>query len=568
MTGAAAAVPGRGWRLPRDPALVVTLAALWLLLGLFVLYPLAMLVATALSAGGPDATTIGALLAKPNTQVAFRNSLVLGALVGVLGTLLGFVFAFTVSRANLRPRWMRLIDGITLLPLISPPFTTSIAFIFSFGPRGLITYELLGIRGTNVYGLTSTMVAEVLTYFPIAYLTLRPMLSAIGGNLEEMAFSLGSSRWHVFRTVTLPLALPGLANSFLLLFAASLADFATPLILAGSSFPVLPTEAYLQITGLYDLRGGAAMSLLLLVPAAIVYFVQRYLVGRGNYVTVTGKSGAQARIRSVNPLARNLLLAACAAVALFIAYLYLLLLYASLVSAFGANHSFTLRHYHDIFTAGRKAMIDTLIIALVGMPIGGLYGVIVGYLVARRRFPGRRTMEVVSMINYALPGTIVGIGYLIAFNDPPIMLTGTAIVIIACYVFRYSPTGIRTTVALLEQVDASLEEASRSLGARSFTTFRRVTLPLIMPAFLAGVNVVFIRSMTAISATIFLVSIGWTLITVRILENMTELALGPAAAFSVFVIVVVLLVTRGVNALMRKLPATAAERDQWNMGGA
>ncbi len=568
MTGAAAAVPGRGWRLPRDPALVVTLAALWLLLGLFVLYPLAMLVATALSAGGPDATTIGALLAKPNTQVAFRNSLVLGALVGVLGTLLGFVFAFTVSRANLRPRWMRLIDGITLLPLISPPFTTSIAFIFSFGPRGLITYELLGIRGTNVYGLTSTMVAEVLTYFPIAYLTLRPMLSAIGGNLEEMAFSLGSSRWHVFRTVTLPLALPGLANSFLLLFAASLADFATPLILAGSSFPVLPTEAYLQITGLYDLRGGAAMSLLLLVPAAIVYFVQRHLVGRGNYVTVTGKSGAQARIRSVNPLARNLLLAACAAVALFIAYLYLLLLYASLVSAFGANHSFTLRHYHDIFTAGRKAMIDTLIIALVGMPIGGLYGVIVGYLVARRRFPGRRTMEVVSMINYALPGTIVGIGYLIAFNDPPIMLTGTAIVIIACYVFRYSPTGIRTTVALLEQVDASLEEASRSLGARSFTTFRRVTLPLIMPAFLAGVNVVFIRSMTAISATIFLVSIGWTLITVRILENMTELALGPAAAFSVFVIVVVLLVTRGVNALMRKLPATAAERDQWNMGGA
>lgn len=568
MTGAVASPPGFGSRLARDPALVVTLAALWLLLGLFVLYPLAMLVATALSAGSAaDATPVVQLLTKPNTQAAFRNSLVLGALVGVLGTLLGFVFAFTVSRANLSPRWVRLIDGITLLPLISPPFTTSIAFIFSFGPRGLITYELLGIRGTNVYGLTSTMVAEVLTYFPIAYLTLRPMLSAIGGNLEEMAFSLGSSRWHVFRTVTLPLALPGIANAFLLLFAASLADFATPLILAGSSFPVLPTEAYLQITGLYDLRGGAAMSLLLLVPAAIVYFVQRSFVGKGHYVTVTGKSGAQAQIRSVNAAARALLLLACAAVAAFIAYLYLLLVYASLVSAFGANHSFTLRHYHDIFTAGRKAMIDTLIIALIGMPIGGLYGVIVGYLVARRRFPGRRTMEVVSMINYALPGTIVGIGYLIAFNDPPIALTGTAIVIIACYVFRYSPTGIRTTVALLEQVDASLEEASRSLGARSFTTFRRVTLPLIMPAFFAGVGVVFIRSMTAISATIFLVSIGWTLITVRILENMTELALGPAAAFSVFVIVVVMLVTSGVNALLRKFPATAAERNQWSMGG-
>src|SRR5262249_49745011 len=164
---------------------------------------------------------------------------------------------------------------------------------------------------------------------------------------------------------------------------------------------------------------------------------------------------------------------------------------------------------HVIFTEGRKAIADTLIIALIGMPLGGFYGVLVGYLVARGRFAGRRAMEIVSMINYALPGTIVGIAYLLAFNDPPIALTGTAL-IIACYVFRYSPTGIRTTVALLHQIDAGLEEASRSLGARSVTTFRRITLPLVMPAFFAGVGVVFIRSMTAISATIFLVSIGWT----------------------------------------------------------
>ena len=565
---AAVAPPGAGSRAMRDPVLAVTVAALWLLLALFVIYPLAMLVATAFFTDGQlSLSTLGTLLGQPNTRAAFSNSLLLGTLVGVLGTAVGFVFAFTVSRANLPTRWVRFIDAVTLLPLISPPFTTSIAFIFSFGPRGLITYELLGIRGSNVYGLTSTLAAEVLTYFPIAYLTLRPVLSAIGGNLEEMAYSLGSSRWNVFRTITMPLALPGLANAFLLLFAASLADFATPLILAGSSFPVLPTEAYLQITGLYDLKGGAAMSLLLLVPAGIVYFVQRFWVERGYYVTVTGKSGAQSPIRSVSPMARRLLVAACVAVAAFIAYLYALLLYASLVMALGANHDWTLRHYHDIFTAGRRAIVDTLTIALIGMPIGGLYGVVAGYLIARKRFIGRRTMEVVSMINYALPGTIIGIGYLIAFNDPPIALAGTALIIIACYVFRYSPTGIRTTIALLQQVDASLEEASRSLGARTFTTFRRVTLPLIMPAFFAGVGVVFIRSMTAISATIFLISIGWTLITVRILENMTELALGPAAAFSVFVIVVVALVTSGVNALLRKLPATSAERNQWSMGG-
>jgi iron(III) transport system permease protein len=269
----------------------------------------------------------------------------------------------------------------------------------------------------------------------------------------------------------------------------------------------------------------------------------------------------------VTPAVRRLLILICFAVAGLIFYFYALLLYASLVVAFGANHAFTLQHYHVIFTEGRKAIGDTLIIALIGMPLGGFYGVLIGYLVTRNSFLGRKAMEVTSMINYALPGTIVGIAYLIAFNDPPLALTGTALIIIACYVFRYSPTGIRTTVALLQQIDLSLEEASRSLGARTVTTFRRVTLPLVMPAFFAGVGVVFIRSMTAISATIFLVSIGWTLITVRILENMTELSIGPAAAFSVFVIVVVMLVTAAVNALLRRMPGAAGERAQWGIGG-
>jgi iron(III) transport system permease protein len=207
--------------------------------------------------------------------------------------------------------------------------------------------------------------------------------------------------------------------------------------------------------------------------------------------------------------------------------------------AFGANHTFTLKHYHVIFTEGIPAIRDTLIIAAIGMPLGALYGVLVGYIVARKQFMGRQALELVSMINYALPGTIVGIAYLLAFNDKPLELTGTATIIVACYIFRYSPTGIRATIALLHQIDKSLEEASESLGAKSGTTFRRITLPLILPAFFTGLGVVFIRSMTAISATIFLISINWTLVTVRILENMTELSLGPAAAFSVFVVVVV-----------------------------
>jgi len=303
------------------------------------------------------------------------------------------------------------------------------------------------------------------------------------------------------------------------------------------------------------------------VPALAVVLLQRLWVSRRYYVTITGKVGARTAIKSVAPWARVPLLCACLLVAIVILYFYALLFYASLVVALGANHTWTLQHYQVVFTEGLKAIHDTLIIAGAGMPIGGLYGILLGYLVAKKAFPGRQAMEIVSMLNYALPGTIVGIAYLIAFNDPPLVLTGTALIIVACYVFRYSPTGIRTTVALLQQIDPSIEEASQSLGAGSGTTFRRITLPLILPAFFAGLGVVFIRSMTAISATIFLVSIDWTLITVRILENMTELSLGPAAAFSVLVVVIVFVVIVLIGALLRRFRSTGAVEMTSILGG-
>ncbi|MEP6943002.1 MAG: iron ABC transporter permease [Betaproteobacteria bacterium] len=545
--------------LRNDPAVAIAVIVLWALLALFVVYPLVMLLGRVLTDHGTFTTAgLMAVLTDRHQIRAFWNSLLLAVLVGFAGTVLGFLFAFTAARERLPRELITVIDAVVLLPLVSPPFTTAIAMIFSFGPRGLITYDLLGLKGATVYGLTSTLASEVMTYFPIAYLTLRPLLAAIDSNVEGMALSLGASRWRVFRTVTLPLTVPGLANAFLLLFAASLADFATPLILAGNNFPVLPTQAFLQITGLFDLRGGAALSFVLLFPALLVFVLQRYWVSRRYYVTVTGKGAGQTPFDSISPDARAALLAICALVALVIVYFYALLLYASIVVALGANHTLTLQHYRTIFTDGLKAIRDTLIIAAFAMPLGGLYGILLGYLVTKKSFLGRRSMELVSMINYALPGTIVGIAYLIAFNDPPIELAGTALIIIACYIFRYGPTGIRATVALLQQIDKSLEEASQGLGAGSATTFRRVTLPLIMPAFFAGLGVVFIRSMTAISATIFLVSISWTLITVKILENITELSLGPAAAFSVLVVVIVFVVIAIIGRVLHRFRAPGA----------
>ncbi|MBV6304151.1 iron ABC transporter permease [Candidimonas humi] len=542
---------------------------LWILLAFFVLYPLLRLFLRAFTtdSGTFSLQPLLKVLGNPDNVHAFGNSLLLAAVVGVGGTLLGFVYALVAGRCGLSPRWTRVIDTINLLPLISPPFTISIAILFSFGSRGLITYDLLGISRYSAYGFTSTAAAEIITYFPVSYLTLRPILAAIDPSMENAAFSMGASRWRVFRSMTLPLAMPGLLNAFLLLFAASLADFATPLILAGNQFPVLPTEAYLQITGQFDLQGGALLAVLLLLPAAVVYFVQRHWLAGRSYVTVGGKATQRSDVEIVAPAVRRLLITLCTCLTAMILYFYLLLLYASLVMAFGANSTFTLANYHTIFTDGREVIVDTLIIAAIATPLGGLYGMLVGYLVARRKFVGRHVLEVTTMLNYALPGTIIGIAYLLAFNDPPVELTGTAFILIACYIFRYSPTGIRATVALLHQIDPSLEEASESLGASSSRTFRRITLPLVMPAFFTGLGVMFIRSMTAISATIFLISISWNLITVRILENMTELALGPAAAFSVLVVVVVYVVLMLVARALASLRTQQGGRIENILGG-
>ena len=421
----------------------------------------------------------------------------------------------------------------------------------ALGPNGLL-FRWLGLPQFNIYGFWGTWLSETLTVFPVAFLTLSAVLAAIDPNLEDASLSLGRSKLGTFASVTVPLATPGLANAFLLLFASSLADFATPLVLAGHSFPVLPTQAYLQITGLHDLRGGAALSFLLLVPALIVYFLQRYWIGEKSYVTISGKSGPRTGVRSLGPAPEAAFLTVCCLVSLFILFLYAIIFLGSLVKVWGVNYAPTLDHYQYVFDRGMKAIKDTFLIACAVTPLGAILGTAIGYLTARKRFPGRRFMEFAALLNYALPGTVVGISYVIAFNTGPLVLTGTMAILVSAYMFRYDATGIRATIASLQQIDPSLEEASLSLGESAFGTFRKVTLPLIIPAVTAGMKFLFIRAMTAISATIFLVSVHWTLLTTRILECMTELQFAQASAFSV-VLILIVFAAGGLISLMFRL---------------
>ena len=536
-----------------DAATKLTVLMLWLLLAAFVVYPLARLLLMAFTADGSfTLANLRPFIDSWYDRQAAVNSILLGCSVGLAGTVLGFIFAYAVTRLSM-PKWLKMaVSAVTLLPLISPPFTSSIALTLSLGPNGILL-ELLGLGNFNFYGFWGTFISETLTFFPVAFMTLSTILARIDPNLEDAAYSLGASSFKVFRSVTLPLAAPGIANAFLLVFSCSLADFATPQVLGGHSFPVLPTQAYLQITGMYDFKGGSALSFMLLIPAIAVYVLQRYWVGKKSYVTVSGKAGGRSSVKGPGLMLTSGIVGVVACVSVFIMYLYAIILSASMVKIWGINNTLTLEHYEYVFTYGMKAIKDTLLIACIGTPLGGLLAVLVGYATTRLKVRGSRTLETVSLLNYTLPGTVVGIAYIIAFNDKPIVLTGTLYILVAAYVFRYSSAGIRNVIAALTQIDPSIEEASRSLGASSVKTFTSVTVPLVLPAILAGMRYLFIHSMTAISATIFLVSVHWTLITTRILECMTELQFAQACAFSIVLIGLVFIASGVMNLIARAL---------------
>jgi len=538
-------------QLKGEPLLAAAIAGIFALLCLFILYPLVRVLTVSVFPDGAFSLKLyREFLGSWFIRQALWNSLLIGFLTALGGTAVGFLFAFTLTRTDIPGK--RILALAAILPIISPPFVSALSIILLFGNNGLITRQLLGFQDVALYGFRGLLVAQIFTFFPVAYLTLRGILESLGGTLEDAATNLGATRWKTFRRVTFPLCLPGIASALLVLFIESIADFGNPLILGGSGFPILSVQVYLQVTGMYDLPGGAALAVILLVPSVITFLVQRYWVARKRYVTVTGKP-TRAVIRAVSPGMRWVLFGACVAVALFVLLFYATILVGAFSRAWGVDHRPTLRNFGYVFSVGAQAIVDTLIIAVTSSPLAGLLGMAIAFLVTRRRFPGRRVMEFVSILSFAVPGTVIGIGYILAFNQRPLLLTGTAVILIANFLFRYIPVGIQSGMAGLRQIDPAIEEAATNLGASTQTTFRRITLPLLVPAFFSGLVFSFVRAMTAISAAIFLVSADWSLMTVQILSQTEAGRLGAAAAFSVILILIILLAIALIRLILGQL---------------
>jgi iron(III) transport system permease protein len=580
---------------------------------------------------------------------------------------------------------------------------------------------MLGIRfgpGVNdIYGLDGLIFVQIITFFPVAYLIIRAMLERIDASMEEAALSLGASKFHIFRTVTLPLLAPGIAASFLLLFVESLADLGNPLLLGGNA-TVLSTEIYLAVAGQFDQQKASTLSLILLIPTLTIFLLQRYFIGRRSYVAVTGKP-TTGRIFVKEPVTRWTFIVLTLLTLALVLLLYLSILAGSFTKLWGIDNTLELGNYIVAFTRGLNPLLSTTFLSTVATPLAGLLGMVIAFLVVRRVFVGKQTLDFVSNLGGAVPGTILGIGYILAFIGAPwwtvvlifvllagylatrvttrwviqlllvlggafagyyfnwlpyllninengwryllaggfallgvigaagarpghrrrvallfgamalalviynlspllteplarwgrtlpgvslpkvvarlvsfiefftqpnlaimgytfltlsifgvmevrrplgyvvafgaimlsgslvffgqsLSLVGTPYIIVAAYAVRSLPASVRAGVAALQQIDPSIEEASTILGGDAQYTFRTVTLPLILPAFFAGLVFAFARHMTSLSAVIFLTTAEWPILTVWILSEVEQGGMSVAAAYSIILIAIVL----------------------------
>jgi iron(III) transport system permease protein len=536
------------------------------LVGIFIMYPIAnVLISAVQDDAGNYAFSLfvekmsdrkiwglDCLSGRINCGVAW-NSLFLAILVGALTTLLGLVFALAVTRTGMKST--KLLRALTVLPIITPPFVIGLSIILLFGLSGTVTTtmaETFGLQPTRwVYGLPGVLIAQLLSFTPIAFLVLIGVVEGVSPSLEEAAQTLRADRWRTFRTVSLPLMRPGLANAFLLGFIESMADFGNPLVLGGN-YDVLSTEIFFAIIGAQNDQGRAAvLAIVLLVFTLGAFYAQRRWLGRKSYTTLTGKGDA-----GLHPTLPGFLKWVVFAVAgvwtLFTVVVYGMIVYGSFVETWGLNNTLTFKHYISEFSIGWTehglhwsgaawtSFWTTIKIAAISAPLTAAIGLVTAYLLVRQQFSGKRLFEFGTMLSFAIPGTIIGVSYILAFNVPPFELTGTVAILVLSFIFRNMPVGVRAGVASMAQLDQSLDEASLTLGANTWRTFRRVILPLLRPAILAALVYSFVRAMTAISAVIFLVSAETEMATAYIIGRVENNDYGRAIAYSTVLILVML----------------------------
>ena len=525
--------------LRHDPFLLFGYAIILIFMMLFVLFPIVRVIIF------PKLALYLALADNARWRQAILNSFTMVALSTLSATLIGYVFAYAISRQDLKGR--SLWRWIAILPIFSPPFAVAFSYLLMFGRLGLITHTFLGLKW-SILGWHGLWLAQTISFFPFAAMAILPVLEGIHPTLEVAAKNLGASELDVFTSITFPLSRPGLASAALLVSIFILADFGNPLIISGD-FPLLATEAWYRIEGWADLQGASVLVTTLLPPAVMLFLVERYWVSRKTYTTITGKGTALPRPRTPL-LLKSLLLVTCSLVSLLVILVFLGIIIGGLTRVWGYDWRLSFVHWKEAYLKA-KHLLNSIVFALLAGFFSALFGLIIAFVLSRKKLIMERFLDFLAVLPAAIPGVFIGIGYLLAFNTAPLVLTGTPWVIIIALIIWNLPFSYQVSISGIQQIGRELEEAAADLGASNFRIFWDLFLPLLMRAFMGSMMVAFMNSMTNLSIVVFLVTSKTLVATFSILTMISDNRLGAAAALTNALLFVSILVLFLVNRVLK-----------------
>jgi len=463
------------------------------------------------------------------------NSLLSAVISTVIVLFLSINIALYVTRT--KNVISKSFKGIALLPLVAPPFIFSLSLIILFGRSGIVTEYVSSTFGGqfSIYGFWGVVIAQIIGYFPIGYMLIESTMRNSNADLEYAAQDLGSNQWKTLGTVTLPLAKSGIIKAGLLVFVMALADFSNPLIIGGGE-RFLASEAYLLVVGQHNLELAAVLGVFLILPSLFIFIFQTYFLKDSNVGTISGESG------SANvPLSKSVKAFVGTISTIFIAFIllmFVMVVLGAFVKIIGINNTFTLEHFNN--ETGWDSLYMSLFVSFVSAILAAAIGILQGFLFARKPIPGKKLLEFLTLFGLAVPGTVMGIGYVLIFNGPPFFLTGTVMILVLNMTFRKIGVGLEAAISKMDQIDISMEEASNDLGAGPYKTFWKVIVPLMIPPFAAGFIYAFMTAMVSISSVVFLISPDTNLAAIYILNLAEQAKIGLASAMSFIMIVIVL----------------------------
>lgn len=518
---------------------------LFALLAIFLLYPItAVLLYSFWGEDGVTFTFYKEFFSFNFYYWSLFNTLTLGFSVMLILVVVGFCFAYLTTRG---PRWIRKpLKIVALLPLAAPPYIFAISLITLFGRNGYIN-NLFDLN-FNIYSWTGVIAAQCLAFLPLSFMMIENVLNSLNPSLEETASDMGASEYRIVRSITIPLAAPGLLKAALLVFVMTIAEFGNPAILGGRT-PFLAPDTYLMITGEGDFNMASVLSVILILPCVLIFLLHNYVLKGKGYATIVGKPTA-AEDREIRPGIKIPFMIVCFGVGTMVLLSFGVIVLGAFVKIVGVDNTFVIDHILN--TQSNIAILNSIKISLAAGLFGAVVGTLLAYVIMRGKFPGKQFMEMLALSGFALPGTVIGVGYIIAFNRPPFLLTGTIWIIILNCVFRFVAVGVEAGISKLHQISIEIEEAAADLGADFLTIFLKVVLPIMFSAFVAGFIYTFMTTMMSLSSVIFLVTPGFDLASVYIYLTAQLGELGLASATTVKMILIVAICLALLKMLARK----------------